>query len=205
MGDHDRSVRTSVRQRLLPFTGLIPVILMVPVLAFNLYAVAIGLGIASGAAVIAYHLHKGQGVTNLDVILLGFAVLNAVLYFGFGSSLLIDHIDAVIYTVLSVLAAASLLGGTPWTTQFTRRTTSPVVWERWEFRRINQSSTALWALGFAICDATALVARHPLRLYAPIALMVALAVISRRVARAHLAHLLDVPVAQLPAEWQPPR
>lgn len=40
--------RPPLRQRLLPFTGLIPVMLMVPVLAFNLYAIAIVLGI-SGA------------------------------------------------------------------------------------------------------------------------------------------------------------
>lgn len=81
----------------------------------------------------AYHLRNGQGVTNLDVILLAFATLNAILYFGFGSSVLIDHIDAVIYTLLSVVAAASLLSDTPWATQFTKRTTSPAVWDRWEF------------------------------------------------------------------------
>jgi hypothetical protein len=133
----------------------------------------------------------------------GFASPNAVLYFGLSSSLLIDHIDAVIYTLLSVLAAVSLLGDSPWTTQFTKRTISPALWDRWEFHRINQSSTLVWAVGLAVCDAIAIAAKHPLRLYAPIALMLALAAISRRVARAHLARLLGVSVAELPAEWSP--
>lgn len=194
-------IRWTLRQRVLPFTGLMPVLLMVPLLAFNLYAVAIALGIASGAAVIAYHARMGQGLASLDLALLGFALLNAVLYFGLGSSVLIAHIDAVIYTLLSVTAAVSLLGDAPWTAQFTKRAMPPAVWNRWEFREINRSSTALWAIGFAICDAIALAARRPLRLYAPIAAMIVLAMVSRRVARAHLARLLGVSVAELPPEW----
>jgi hypothetical protein len=39
------------------------------VVLFSLYAIAIVLGIASGALVIAYHLLQGQGVTSLDVLL----------------------------------------------------------------------------------------------------------------------------------------
>jgi prolipoprotein diacylglyceryltransferase len=60
--------RSPLRRRLLPCTGLMPVLPMVPVLAFNLYAVAIVLGIVSGTLVIAYHLRQGQGVTSLDVL-----------------------------------------------------------------------------------------------------------------------------------------
>jgi hypothetical protein len=56
-----RGIRSALRQRVLPFTGLIPVVVMVPVLAFNLYAVAIVAGIVSGVAVIAYHVGKGRG------------------------------------------------------------------------------------------------------------------------------------------------
>jgi hypothetical protein len=193
--------RPPVRQRLLPFTGLIPVLLMVPVLAFNLYAIAIMLGIASGALVIAYHLRRGQGVTSLDVLLLGFAGANAVLCFGFDNAVLVDHIDAVIYTLLAAMAAASLLTDTPWTTQFTRRVVSPAVWDRPEFLAVNRASTALWAVGFAVCDAMALALGQPLRLYLPIATMVALAVVSRPLSRAHLARLLGVSAGALPPEW----
>jgi hypothetical protein len=193
--------RPPLRQRLLPFTGLIPVLLMVPVLAFNLYAIAIVLGIGSGALVIAYHLRQGQGVTSLDVLLLGFAAANAVLYFGFGNAVLVDHIDAVIYTLLAAMAATSLLTDTPWTTQFTRRVLPPAVWSRPEFLAVNRASTALWAVGFAACDAMALLLGQPLRLYLPIATMIGLAIGSRPLSRAHLARLLGVPTGALPAEW----
>lgn len=44
VAEQDLGMGTALRQRVLTFTGLIPVILMVPVLAFNLYALAIGLG-----------------------------------------------------------------------------------------------------------------------------------------------------------------
>lgn len=190
-----------LRQRLLPFTGLIPVLLMVPVLAFNLYAIAIVLGIAGGTLVIAYHLRQGQGITSLDVLLVAFAAANAVLYFGFDNAVLVDHIDAVIYTLLAAMATTSLLTDTPWTTQFTRRVVSPAVWDRPEFLAVNRASTALWAVGFAACDAMALALDQPLRLYLPIATMVALAVASRPLSRAHLARLLGVPTGALPAEW----
>src|SRR5436305_3417142 len=116
--DSPASAPSGLRRRLLPFTGLIPVVLMVPVLAFNAYGLAIVLTLISGAAVIAYHLRRGQGVTSLDAILLSFGAANAVLYFGFDQPILLDHIDAVIYTVLAAQATWSLFRDPPWTTQF---------------------------------------------------------------------------------------
>jgi hypothetical protein len=193
--------RESLRGRLLPFTGLLPVLLMVPVLAFNLYAVAIVLALASGVAVIAYHLSRGQGVTSLDVLLLGFAAVNAILYLGFDEPILLDHIDAVIYTALAAQATWSLRYGEPWTTQFTRRVLPPEAWTLPEFAGMNRFSTALWAGCFAACDVVAIVAGHPWRLYVPIALMLGVAVASRRGARLYLAHRLGVAADDLPAPW----
>jgi hypothetical protein len=193
--------RDSLRRRLLPFTGLIPVLLMVPVLAFNLYGPAIVLALASGGAVIAYHLVRGQGVTSLDLLLLGFAALNAVLYFGFDNAVLLDHIDAVIYTLLAAQATWTLFRGEPWTTQFMRRTVPPEAWTLPEFRAVNRFSTALWAACFAACDLAALLLGQPLRLYLPIAGMVATAAVSRPLARRYLARRLGVAVDALPAPW----
>src|SRR3954463_8156157 len=102
---------TGLRKRLLPFTGLIPVVLMVPVLAFNLYGLAILLALVSGAGVIVYHVSRGQGVSSLDVILLCFGGLNAVLYFGLDNPILLDHIDAVIYTLLAAHANVVAVSG----------------------------------------------------------------------------------------------
>jgi hypothetical protein len=47
----------------------------------------------------------------------------------------------------------------------------------------------------------ALTFAQPLRLYLPIATMVAVAVVSRPLSRAPLARLLGVPAGALPAEW----
>src|SRR3954447_6827459 len=134
--------RERLRRRLLPFTGLIPVILMVPVLAFNLYGPAIVPALVSGAAVSAYHVIRGPGATRLDLILLGFGAVNAVLYFGFDNAVLLDHIDAVIYAVLAAQAAWSLLRGPAWTTQFTKRTVAPEAWDLPEFAAVNRFTTA---------------------------------------------------------------
>jgi hypothetical protein len=191
----------SLRRRLLPFTGLIPVLLMVPVLAFNLYGLAIVLALVSGAGVIAYHLARGQGVTSLDLLLLGFAGVNGVLYFGFDNAFLLDHIDAVIYTVLAVQATWTLFRGEPWTTQFTRRTVPPEAWSLPEFRAVNRFSTMLWAACFAACDVVALTVGQPLRIYLPIVIMVAVAARSRPLARRYLARRLGVSVDALPAPW----
>jgi len=192
---------TGLRKRLLPFTGLIPVVLMVPVLAFELYGLAIVLALLSGAGVIAYHVSRGQGISSLDVMLLAFGALNAVLYFGLDNTVLLDHIDAVIYTVLAAQATWSLFRDPPWTTQFTKRTVSPQAWELPEFRAVNRFSTAMWAACFAACDLIALAAGDPLRLYLPIVLMVVTAALSRRLARAYLARLLGVSADALPAPW----
>jgi hypothetical protein len=193
---------TGLRKRLLPFTGLIPVVLMVPVLAFDLYGLAIVLALVSGAGVIVYHVSRGQGVSSLDVILLCFGALNAVLYFGLNNTILLDHIDAVIYTLLAAHATGSLFRDPPWTTQFTKRTVPQQAWELPEFRAVNRFSTAIWAACFAACDVIALAAGDPLRLYLPIALMVVTALLSRRLARAYLARLLGLAGGDaLPAPW----
>src|SRR4051812_28432234 len=84
------------------------------------YGLAIVLALVSGAGVISYHVSRWQGVSSLDVILLCFGALNAVLYFGFDNTILLDHIDAVIYTLFTAHATWSLFRDPPWTTQFTK-------------------------------------------------------------------------------------
>jgi hypothetical protein len=140
-------------------------------------------------------------VTSLDLLLLGFAAVNGVLYFGFDNALLLDHIDAVIYTVLAAQAAWTLTREEAWTTQFTRRTVPADAWALPEFGAVNRFSTALWAACFAACDVIALTVANPLRIYLPVALMLGLAVASRRLARIYLARKLGVPVHALPAPW----
>jgi len=95
------------------FTGLVPVLVMVPILLLHAYALGISVAVAGSALVVAYHLRRGQGITSLDVLALTFAAANLVLYFGFDSTLLIEHLDAVFYALLAGQSATSLVAVHP--------------------------------------------------------------------------------------------
>jgi hypothetical protein len=89
----------------------------------------------------------------------------------------------------------SLRGAAP---PSTRRVMTRAVWGRPEFVAVNRSSTAVWAGGFARCHLIAVLAGQPWRPYAPIVFVVALAVLSRSLARTHLARLPGCPVTAWP-------
>lgn len=165
------------------FTGLIPVLLMVPMLLAHAYLAGVLVSAAAAVGVVTYHLVRRQGITTLDVLALGFAVVNLVLYLGFDNDVLIRHIDAVFYAVLAVQSALSLVMGTPWTTQFTRRTVTKEFWDHPAFREMNVFATRLWAGCFVACDVMALTLPDPTRVWAPVALMGLTVVVSRRFGR----------------------
>ncbi len=177
------------RSLILGFTGLIPLALMVPILMLHLYAVGIVEGLVAGAAVISYHLARGQGITNLDALSISFAVPIAVLYFAFGNQTIIENLDVAIYTLLAGLIVLSLIRRRPWTEQFAKRVIPPEHWTRPAFRIINMRITALWAAAFLICDALAVFASGALRRYVPIALLFATALAVPRIARWYRARL----------------
>jgi hypothetical protein len=172
------------------FTGLLPVLLMVPILLAHAYTAGVVVATVAALGVVAYHLSRRQGITPLDVLALGFALTNLVLYVGFGNPFLIHHLDAVFYTLLAGQSAVSLLVGTPWTTQFTRRTVAPAFWDHPAFRDMNVVTTRLWAACFVACDVLALTLADPLRVWAPVGLMGLTVVLSRRLARQILTRRL---------------
>ncbi len=98
---------------LLAFTGLIPLILSLPLYILSLWTPAIIVGILLTLGVIVYHLRIGQGITSLDLLTLLFGIVNAVVYFGFKSGILNEHISVVIYSILLAQVVASLLHGDP--------------------------------------------------------------------------------------------
>jgi hypothetical protein len=177
------------RSLLLGFTGLIPLALMVPILMLHLYAVGIVEGLVAGAAVISYHLARGQGITSLDALSISFAVPTAVLYFAFGNQTIIENLDVAIYTLLVGLIVVSLIRRRPWTEQFAKRVIPPEHWTRPAFRAINMRVTALWATAFLICDALAVFGSGALRRYVPIALLFATALAVPRIARWYRSRL----------------
>jgi hypothetical protein len=177
------------RALLLSFTGLIPLMLMVPILMLHLYAAGIIEGLLAGSGVIGYHLARKQGITSVDLLAVGFAALNAVLYFGFDNRTIIANLDVAIYTLLAAIIVLSLIREQPWTTQFAKRTVPPQMWDRPAFHAINMKITAIWATAFVACDLIALLGSGSIRRYVPIALLIVTAVLVPRLARWYRARL----------------
>jgi hypothetical protein len=180
------------RSLLLGFTGLIPLIVMVPILMLHLYAVGIVEGLVLGSAVIVYHVARTQGVTNLDLLVIGFAALNAVLYFGFGDRTIVANLDIAIYTIVAVMIVLSLIRRRPWTEQFAKRMVPAHMWERPAFHTINMRISFLWAASFVACDAIALLTEGAVRRFLPIAVLISTAAIVPRLARFYRARLMLV-------------
>ncbi len=179
------------RSLLLGFTGLIPLVLMVPILMLHLYAAGIIEGLLAGSVVIGYHLARGQGVTSVDLLAIGFAGVNALLYFGFGNRTIIENLDIAIYTLLTAIIAVSLIRQRPWTTQFAKRMVPADLWEQPAFHTINMRITAIWAAAFATCDLIALLGSGSTRHYVPIGVLLATAALVPRLARWYRARLAE--------------
>jgi hypothetical protein len=174
------------------FTGLLPMLLMAPLLLLDLQAPSVVLAAIASLGVIAYHLKRKQGLAPLDGISAGLAGTNLVLYVGMGSDLLVEHLDVVVYTLLLLTSASSLRrGAEPWTTQFTRRTLVPELWPTPAFRAMNVSTTRLWVAGFAACDAGAMLLPVAWQLWSPIAALIVTALASRRRGRTVLTRELQ--------------
>ena len=162
----------------------------VPVLVFKLWALGIATSLLGGLLVIAYHVRQKQGVATLDLVTVAFGLLNVVLYFGFHATVVLDHMDVFIYSVLFVQVAVSLFGRTPWTVQFARRVTDPARWASAEFLAANRVTTVVWATAFLLSDASALWLRGPAGKVAPAVVLVATAFATRRIAEAYRRRLM---------------
>jgi len=167
---------------LLAFTGLIPLILSLPLYILSLWTPAIIVGILLTLGVIVYHLRIGQGITSLDLLTLLFGIVNAVVYFGFKSGILNEHISVVIYSILLAQVVASLLHGDPWTLQYAKRSNPRELWDTPAFVEGNRFVTVVWGVVFLLCDLAALFGGGAWRYYIPIALLVVVAVVTQRLA-----------------------
>jgi hypothetical protein len=170
----------------LAFTGLLPVVLMVPILIAHAYAVGVVVAVVGCVGVIAYHLVRRQGVTSLDLLALVFAVVNVVLYFGLGNTWLIGHVAIVFYTLLALQSAVSLFRGDPWTMQFTRRVVRPEFVADPRFRRMNVRTTAVWVVAFAVCDGLAVAVHGAAGIWLPLVVLALAVVVSRLSGRLYL-------------------
>jgi hypothetical protein len=87
-------------------------------------------------------------VTSLDLISLGFAVANAVLYLGFHSTILIEYLDTIIYTLLFVQVLVAQVRGEPWTLQYAKRSVAPELWATRAFLETNRFLSICWGACF---------------------------------------------------------
>ena len=133
---------------LLGFTGLLPLLLSVPILLLQLWGPGIVISIVTTAAVVVYHVRRGQGLTSLDALSILFSVTNAILYLGFKNPVLVQHLDLIIYNVLLAQILYSFRTSEPWTAQFARRSVSPELWSTPGFLRANRVTTLLWGACF---------------------------------------------------------
>jgi hypothetical protein len=167
-----------------------PMAVTVPVLEFKLWALGIATSLLGGLLVIAYHLRQKQGVATLDLVTVAFGLLNVVLYFGFHATVVLEHMDVFIYSVLFVQVAASLFGKTPWTVQFAKRVADPAQWASPQFLAINRVTTVVWATAFFMSDASALWLRGPAGKVAPAFVLAATAFATPRIAGAYRKRLM---------------
>ena len=170
----------------LAFTGLLPVVLMVPILIAHAYAAGVIVAVVGCVGVVVYHLARGQGVTSLDLLALLFAVVNVVLYFGLDNTWLIGHVAIVFYTLLALQAAVSLFRGDPWTMQFTRRVVRPEFVADPRFRRMNVRTTVVWTVAFVACDVLSVLVHDAAGSWLPVVVLALAVVISRVSGRRYL-------------------
>ena len=170
----------------LAFTGLLPVVLMVPILIAHAYAAGVIVAVVGCVGVVVYHLARRQGITSLDLLALTFATVNVVLYFGLGNTWLISHVAIVFYTLLALQAAVSLFRGDPWTTQFTRRVVRPDFVADPRFRRMNLRTTVVWTVAFVACDVLSVLVHGVAGTWLPVVVLALAVVISRVSGRLYL-------------------
>ncbi len=165
------------------FTGLIPLALTLPFLFLQWWRAAIVVGTLMALVVIAYHVRRRQGVTSLDVFSLAFGLTNAVLYFGFGSTVLLRRLDTVFYSLLFGQVVVAQLRGVPWTVQYAKRVVAPEVWATRPFIAANRLVSMCWGACFLSCALISLTPPGIGRTLIPVALLLAMAFMTPRLSR----------------------
>ena len=136
---------------LMSFTGLIPLALTLPLLLLHLWTLGIAVSAVSAILVISYHLRRHQGITSLDILSLGFAAANGILYFGFHTTILFEYLDTIIYTLLFGQVLYAQMRGEPWTVQYAKRTVAPELWTTRPFLAANRIISLGWGACFLCC------------------------------------------------------
>lgn len=84
-----------------------------------------------------------------------------MLFFGWGITILMANVGALIFSVLLVQVLYSLARRKPWTMQFARRMVDPALAGTPNFVSVNMTATTLWAACFVVCDVAVLALADP--------------------------------------------
>jgi hypothetical protein len=136
----------------LGFIGLAPIALTLPLAFLHLWSLYVVAVIATSLLVLGYRLLQRQRLNSANLLNLLFGVINAVLYFGLHTSIVLQYVNIAIYTLLFVQVVASLLWGDPWTEQFTKPfgAARGLLHTR-AFHKGNRFVTMIWAAVFLLC------------------------------------------------------
>ena len=180
---------------LMSFTGLIPLALTLPLLLLHLWTLGIVVSAVSAILVISYHLQRHQGVTSLDILSLGFAVVNGILYLGFHTTILFEYLDTIIYTLLFGQVLHAQMRGEPWTVQYAKRTVAPELWTTRPFLAANHVISIGWGVCFLFCALLSL--WHGLgawQVLTPAIVLASMAMLTPRVSRWYGRRMAGLPV-----------
>jgi len=136
----------------LGFIGLGPIALTLPLAFLHLWTFYIVAVIATSLLVLGYRLLQRQQLNGANLLTLLFGVVNAVLYFGFHNSFVLQYVNIAIYTLLFIQILFSLLWGEPWTMPFTRPFgAARGLLQTRAFHEGNRFVTMIWAAVLLLC------------------------------------------------------
>ena len=130
--------------------GLLPLFLVIPAFAVGQWGLGLAISVPASFIAVGTRLLQHKPVTGLGVSSLGFSVLLAIGYFGFGSIFFVQHFGVVICGALLIQVLYGEIRGQPFTAQFSKQMIATEHWNTRSFLEGNRFLSRLWGVIFAI-------------------------------------------------------
>ena len=163
------------------FVDLIPVAVLVVLVLFHLWTISIFATLFCALVSMGIHAKQKQKITSMEWILLVLGVISGVLYFGYHSTFLLQHVGIFIYTLLLLEVIVSLIRNEPWTKQHAKRSVQPEVWELPVFHETNRFLTYIWGAVFAVGVVLSFTPNMLIGIFVPVVLVIATAIATPRI------------------------
>jgi len=151
MSDQATSLRPGSKRQMLVgvFGGMIPLLVAVVPFSMGLWGLGLLIVVGGGAFIFAVRQVRHTPSSLLDISSLGFGVLLAIAYFGFGNVFFLQHFGVVIYSLLLLQVVYGEARGEPFTLQYAKKMVSPDVAASRTFLDANRFLSRLWGVIFA--------------------------------------------------------